>query len=105
VETTACFFMKESMSPSPQPIAEINCERSLQLRGDGSQPLPDEILASTVPLVLRGLVADWPLARAARNSAREADAYPLLPRRHRAGHARHARNRRAHFLQRRPERL
>jgi hypothetical protein len=67
--------MKESMLPSPQPIAEIDCTRSLQLRGDGSAALPDEILASSVPLVLRGLVADWPLVRAARDSARQADAY------------------------------
>jgi hypothetical protein len=58
-----------------QAIAEIDCARSLQLRGDGSQPLPDEILASATPLVLRGLVADWPLVRAARSSARAADAY------------------------------
>jgi hypothetical protein len=56
-------------------IAEIDCERSLRLRGDGDQPLPDEILASTAPLVLRGLVADWPLVRAARGSPHEAEAY------------------------------
>lgn len=58
-----------------QAIAEISCERSLQLRGDGSQPLPDEILSASTPLVLRGLVADWPLAHAARRSPLEADAY------------------------------
>jgi hypothetical protein len=63
------------MSSSVSAIAEIDCARSLQLRGDGSQPLPDEILTSTVPLVLRGLVADWPMVRAARGSARQADAY------------------------------
>ena len=28
---------------------------------DGGAPLSDEVLASPVPLVLRGLVADWPL--------------------------------------------
>ena len=58
-----------------KPIAELDCERSRQLRGDGSQPLPDEILTATTPLVLRGLVTDWPLVRAARSSAGEADAY------------------------------
>ncbi|WP_432381146.1 cupin-like domain-containing protein [Duganella sp. P38] len=58
-----------------QQIAEIDCERSLQLRGDGSRALPDDILAATTPLVLRGLVADWPLVRAARQSAHAADAY------------------------------
>ena len=42
---------------------------------DGGAPLSDEILASPVPLVLRGLVADWPLVRAARGGAGQADAY------------------------------
>jgi hypothetical protein len=58
-----------------KPIAELDCTRSRQLRADGSQPLPDEILCATAPLVLRGLVADWPLVTAARTSARAADAY------------------------------
>jgi hypothetical protein len=58
-----------------QPIAEIDCQRSRQLRADPSQPLPDEILHSPVPLVLRGLVADWPLVQAARRSPLAADAY------------------------------
>jgi hypothetical protein len=58
-----------------QPIAEIDCDRSRQLRADPSQPLPDEILHSPVPLVLRGLVADWPLVQAARRSPLAADAY------------------------------
>lgn len=58
-----------------QAIAEIGCERSLQVRGDGSLPLPDEILTAGTPLVLRGLVADWPLVRAARQSPLAADAY------------------------------
>lgn len=42
---------------------------------DGGAPLTDEILASPEPLVLRGLVAHWPLVRAARASAQAADAY------------------------------
>ncbi len=58
-----------------KPIAELDCTRSRQLRTDPSQPLPDEILTSTTPLVLRGLVADWPLVTAARVSAQAADAY------------------------------
>ncbi|MYN40535.1 cupin-like domain-containing protein [Duganella sp. FT109W] len=58
-----------------QPIAEIDCQRSRQLRADPSQPLPDQILQSPVPLVLRGLVADWPLVQAARRSPQAADAY------------------------------
>lgn len=58
-----------------KPIAEIDCQRSRQLRADPSQPLPDEILHSPAPLVLRGLVADWPLVHAARRSPQAADAY------------------------------
>jgi hypothetical protein len=58
-----------------KPIAELDCTRSRQLRADRSQPLPDEILTSTTPLVLRGLVSDWPLVTAARTSAQAADAY------------------------------
>jgi hypothetical protein len=58
-----------------KPIAEIDCQHSRQLRADPSQPLPDEILHSPVPLVLRGLVADWPLVQAARRSPLAADAY------------------------------
>ena len=42
---------------------------------DGATALSDEILASPAPLVLRGLVAHWPLVRAARASAQAADAY------------------------------
>ena len=42
---------------------------------DGGAPLSDEMLASPVPLVLRGLVAHWPLVRAARAGAGQADAY------------------------------
>jgi len=58
-----------------QQIAEISCERSRQWRGDDRQPLPDDILTSSTPLVLRGLVDDWPLVRAARSSPAAADAY------------------------------
>jgi hypothetical protein len=63
------------MQHKATPITEIDCARSQLLRGDGSAPLPDEVLASTEPLVLRGLVADWPMVRAARASAGEAEAY------------------------------
>ena len=37
--------------------------RSAELRGDASRPLPDEVLCSPVPLVLRGLAAGWPMVR------------------------------------------
>ncbi|SDH63827.1 MULTISPECIES: cupin-like domain-containing protein [unclassified Duganella] len=58
-----------------QQIAEIGCERSRQLRGDNRRPLPNDILTSSTPLVLRGLVDDWPLVRAARNAPQAADTY------------------------------
>ena len=53
--------------PTANPIQEIAAARL--------HPLPDGILQSTRPLVLRGLVADWPLVRAARRSAQDAAAY------------------------------
>ncbi|KGI79194.1 cupin-like domain-containing protein [Oleiagrimonas soli] len=37
--------------------------------------LPDEVLGSTKPLLLRGLVADWPMVHAARRSAADAVDY------------------------------
>jgi hypothetical protein len=37
--------------------------------------LPDEILRSETPVVLRGLIADWPLVRAAREGAQAAAGY------------------------------
>lgn len=50
-----------------------NAVREIQgLRPDS---LPDEILKSKHPVVLRGLVADWPLVRAAVASAEAADHY------------------------------
>ncbi len=53
------------MGKSMQAIREI----------DGATALSDEILASPAPLVLRGLVAHWPLVRAARASAQAATTY------------------------------
>jgi len=37
--------------------------------------LPEEILASTEPMLLKGMVADWPLVQAAKTSAAAADRY------------------------------
>ena len=61
----------------------------------------------TEPLVLRGLVAHWPMVRAARESARSAIALParLLPGRHRRRDARRTGDRRPVLLQRGPQRL
>jgi hypothetical protein len=46
-----------------------------EIEGVGPQGLTDEILRSPRPLVLRGLVADWPMVRAAQASVPAADAY------------------------------
>ena len=55
------------MSSIEQQVREISgCE-------DGH--VPEEVLRSEQPLLLRGLVADWPLVEAAKQSADAADAY------------------------------
>ncbi|HEY4368901.1 MAG TPA: cupin-like domain-containing protein [Steroidobacteraceae bacterium] len=46
-----------------------------QVAGLDPQALPDEILKSTQPLVLKGLVANWPVARAGLESEQAADVY------------------------------
>jgi len=43
--------------------------------GVDPRSVPDEVIESTEPLVLRGLAADWPMVRAAQESPRAADAY------------------------------
>ncbi len=55
------------MLPSAKPIRE--------LPGLTPSDLTGEVLASTEPLVLRGLVARWPAVQAGRNGAASADAY------------------------------
>ena len=46
-----------------------------EIRGVGPDDLTDAILTSTEPLVLRGLVAGWPVVRAALRSQQDADRY------------------------------
>src|SRR3546814_11092919 len=46
-----------------------------ELAGVDPRALPDAVLCSTTPVVLRGLVDAWPLVRAARASAEDAAAY------------------------------
>jgi hypothetical protein len=53
--------------PTPVDIREIS--------GVDPNALPAEVLESTEPLVVRGLVAHWPVVRAARRSEDEAIAY------------------------------
>jgi len=55
------------MAPAAKPIREVSGLRPADLGPD--------ILASTEPLLLRGLVADWPVVQAARTSPRAAIAY------------------------------
>jgi hypothetical protein len=55
------------MAASPRPIAEIS--------GVDPGALPDDVLRSTQPVVLRGLVGDWPATRAGHASANDAVAY------------------------------
>ncbi|MGQ4660433.1 cupin-like domain-containing protein [Lysobacter sp. F6437] len=46
-----------------------------ELAGVDPRALPDDVLHSTTPVVLRGLVDAWPLVRAARTSPEDAAAY------------------------------
>lgn len=46
-----------------------------ELAGMDLQALPDEVLKATQPVVLRGLVANWPIVRAGLESAQAAAAY------------------------------
>ena len=55
------------MLPDAKPIIE--------LEGIAAHALPDDVLRSTQPLVLRGLVADWPLVQAGLKSPRDGIAY------------------------------
>ena len=53
--------------PAPEPIREIS--------GLSPRDLGPSILESTEPILLRGLVAGWPMVQAARQSPAAADAY------------------------------
>ncbi|WP_206300806.1 hypothetical protein, partial [Pseudomonas viridiflava] len=55
------------MPAEPRPIAELH--------GLDPQQLDPALLRATTPLVLRGLVRDWPLARAGAQSAQAAAQY------------------------------
>lgn len=55
------------MLPVARPISEVT--------GPHPRAVPDELLRSTQPVVLRGLVEHWPAARAGRASAADAVAY------------------------------
>jgi Cupin-like domain len=50
-------------------------QRVPELTGVDPQALPDDVLKSTQPVVLRGLVANWPVVRAGLESDQSADAY------------------------------
>ncbi|MET3106394.1 hypothetical protein AAKU67_000876 [Oxalobacteraceae bacterium GrIS 2.11] len=55
------------MHSALKPVREIS--------GVGGQQLTDALLTSTEPVILRGLVAHWPVVQAALRSQQEADAY------------------------------
>ena len=48
-----------------------------EIDGCKADSIPHEVLTSSQPLVLRGLISDWPLVAAAKNSATEAADYLL----------------------------
>ena len=53
--------------PDPQPLTEVSeCDRLA---------LPDDVLRSSEPIVLRGLVADWPAVEHCNSSAKSAAGY------------------------------
>jgi hypothetical protein len=54
----------------------LNIENTVkEIRGIGPAGLSDEILLSTEPLLLKGMVGDWPVVQAAKTSAQDADHY------------------------------
>ena len=54
----------------------LNIEQNVrEIRGIGPGDLSEEILLSKEPLLLRGMVGDWPLVKAAKKSAKDADNY------------------------------
>src|SRR4029077_13320823 len=72
----ACFSASTDKGISVTiPGTGVNAERIRELEGVNPRALPDEVLASTEPLVLRGLAADWPMVRAALESPAAATAY------------------------------
>jgi hypothetical protein len=51
-------------------------ERSVkEITGLGPDSIPAEVLGSAEPLLLRGMLADWPIVKAAKTSAQAADLY------------------------------
>lgn len=52
-----------------------SAKRIPEIAGVDPRVLPDDVLLSTQPVVLKGLVADWPMVRAGLESNRSAAAY------------------------------
>ena len=48
-----------------------------EVQGLRADAVPPDVLTSTEPLLLKGLVADWPFVKAGRESASEAAQYLL----------------------------
>jgi len=54
-----------------------NADKTREVSGVDARALPDELLTATEPVVLRGLVAHWPMVRAALESEQAAIRYLL----------------------------
>ena len=54
-----------------------NADKIREVSGVDARALPDELLTATEPVVLRGLVAHWPMVRAALESEQAAIRYLL----------------------------
>ena len=52
-----------------------SCNKIPELSGVDPRALPDDVLLSTRPVVLKGLVANWPIVRAGLESSQAASAY------------------------------
>ena len=52
-----------------------SCNKIPELTGVDPRALPDDVLLSTRPVVLKGLVANWPIVRAGLESSQAASAY------------------------------
>ncbi|TFW20370.1 cupin-like domain-containing protein [Massilia arenosa] len=62
-----------SISDSPAAPSQLRAIR--EVHGLTPQTLTDDLLASTEPLILRGLVSEWPATQAGLRSAADGDAY------------------------------
>ena len=54
----------------------LTIEKSVrEISGLGPGEVPENVLKSSEPLLLKGMVAEWPVVQAAKTSAQSADLY------------------------------